>query len=71
MTAVLNAANEIAVHAFLEKKICFTDIPSIIQEVMNAHEPASDTTLDSVLAADAWARGEATGIVLRSQKMQS
>ena len=71
MPAVLNAANEIAVHAFLEKKICFTDIPSTIKAVMDAHEPAGNATLNSILAADAWARDEASGIVERSGKMKS
>jgi 1-deoxy-D-xylulose-5-phosphate reductoisomerase len=68
MPAVLNAANEIAVHAFLEEKICFTDIPLIIKKVMAAHEPAHRTTLDSVLSADAWARSEASKIVALSEE---
>jgi 1-deoxy-D-xylulose-5-phosphate reductoisomerase len=71
MPAVLNAANEIAVHAFLQKMIYFTDIPSIIKEVMDAHQPARGITLDSVLAADAWARGEASKIVARNGKRKS
>jgi 1-deoxy-D-xylulose-5-phosphate reductoisomerase len=71
MPAVLNAANEIAVHSFLENKICFVDIPSIIKEVMSAHEPAQNPDLHSILAADTWARGEASKIVERSGKMES
>ncbi|MBX3276612.1 MAG: 1-deoxy-D-xylulose-5-phosphate reductoisomerase [Acidobacteria bacterium] len=58
MPAVLNAANEAAVEAFLEGKIRFGDIPRLINAACNAHtvEPAS--TLDAVLAADAWARDQ-------------
>ncbi|MFZ2446429.1 MAG: 1-deoxy-D-xylulose-5-phosphate reductoisomerase [Syntrophobacteraceae bacterium] len=63
MPAVLNAANEIAVHAFLEKKIGFTDIPDTIERVMKAHVPAQNPDLESILAADAWARSEAAAII--------
>jgi len=54
--AVLNAANEIAVAAFLERKIGFTDIPRIVEETMQAHTPFSPATLDEYLAADRWGR---------------
>lgn len=57
MPAVLNAANEIAVAAFLEERIRFGDIPRLIEAACNAHplQPAVD--LETVLAADQWARG--------------
>lgn len=54
--AVLNAANEIAVAAFLERKIGFTDIPRIVEETMQAHTPFSPAILDEYLAADQWGR---------------
>ena len=56
MPAVLNAANEVAVAAFLEEKIKFGDIPRLIRAASEAHilQPASN--LDTVLAADSWAR---------------
>lgn len=54
--AVLNAANEIAVAAFLERKIGFTDIPRIVDKTMQAHTPFSPATLDEYLAADRWGR---------------
>ncbi|ANT63898.1 MULTISPECIES: 1-deoxy-D-xylulose-5-phosphate reductoisomerase [Prosthecochloris] len=54
--AVLNAANEIAVAAFLERKIGFTDIPRIVEQTMQAHTPFSPSTLDEYLAADRWGR---------------
>ncbi len=63
MPAVLNAANEIAVNAFLNKNIGFTDIPDVIQKVMHAHRPAPDLSLESILDADGWARSKASEIV--------
>jgi 1-deoxy-D-xylulose-5-phosphate reductoisomerase len=59
MPAVLNAANEEAVGAFLEEKITFPAIPECVAEVMDAHRPAPLSSLDDVLAADAWARESA------------
>ena len=56
MPAVLNAANEIAVGKFIERKIKFTDIPKLIEKTMNAYTVVYDYTLDDVLAADKWAR---------------
>ena len=60
MPAVLNAANEIAVDAFLNKKINFIQIPQILEQVMNDHKAISDPDLDSVLALDQWAREKAS-----------
>ncbi len=57
--AVLNAANEIAVEEFLSGRISFTDIAALNGAVMRAHPPRAVTTLDDVMAADAWARAEA------------
>ncbi|MFH1132323.1 MAG: 1-deoxy-D-xylulose-5-phosphate reductoisomerase [Pseudomonadota bacterium] len=54
--AVLNAANEIAVEAFLERKIRFLDIPTLIQSTMETHEPEEGTDLERILAIDRWAR---------------
>ncbi|CDF82589.1 1-deoxy-D-xylulose 5-phosphate reductoisomerase [Pseudomonas knackmussii B13] len=63
--AVLNAANEVAVAAFLERRIRFTEIAVIIDEVLNREAAAPVECLDAVLAADkrareaaqAWLRG--------------
>ncbi|HEY3174355.1 MAG TPA: 1-deoxy-D-xylulose-5-phosphate reductoisomerase [Candidatus Polarisedimenticolia bacterium] len=63
MPAVLNAANEIAVEAFLERRIRFGDIPRIITSVMDAHRPAPASSLEVILKADAWARGAADEVV--------
>lgn len=54
--AVLNAANEIAVEAFLQEQISFVAIPSLIRQTLSAHEVQSADTLDSILKADHWAR---------------
>jgi 1-deoxy-D-xylulose-5-phosphate reductoisomerase len=59
MPAVLNAANEEAVGAFLEEKIAFTAIAECVGEVMDAHRPAPLSSLEDVLAVDAWARERA------------
>jgi 1-deoxy-D-xylulose-5-phosphate reductoisomerase len=56
LPAVLNAANEEAVAAFLEGRIPFTAIPESIAEVMDSHRPAAVAALEDVLAADGWAR---------------
>jgi 1-deoxy-D-xylulose-5-phosphate reductoisomerase len=57
--AVLNAANEVAVAAFLDGRIPFTSIPDSIQEVLEAHPPEPVNELSDVLEADAWARDRA------------
>ena len=54
--AVLNAANEIAVAAFLDEKIGFTDITALVAEVLDSFETGDDLDLDAILAADARAR---------------
>lgn len=63
LPAVLNAANEVAVHAFLEEKISFLHIPRIIEAVMNACSPSPILTLEAVMEADRWARVEAERLV--------
>lgn len=59
MPAVLNAANEVAVYAFLEGRIGFTDIPRLIEAVMKNHEIAETLTLEAIVEADSKAREEA------------
>jgi 1-deoxy-D-xylulose-5-phosphate reductoisomerase len=56
LPAVLNAANEEAVGAFLDGRIPFTAIPEQVGETMDARPPAPTSVLADVLAADAWAR---------------
>jgi 1-deoxy-D-xylulose-5-phosphate reductoisomerase len=59
MPAILNAANEVAVQAFLDRRLNFTDIPAVIETVMNTTSGAAATDLQAVLAADAAARAAA------------
>ena len=56
---VLNAANEVAVEAFLEGKLGFTAIPRVIEKTMNAHEIERVSTIDTVRRVDLWAREQA------------
>lgn len=59
MPAVLNAANEVAVRAFLDDKIHLSDIPKIIESVMNAHAPRAAASLEIILDTDVRARKQA------------
>ncbi len=57
--AVLNAANEAAVEAFLSERIGFLDIHKVVRKTIDAHLPHPIRTLPEVLSADRWAREEA------------
>ncbi len=63
MPAVLNAANEVAVSAFLNKQLAFSKIPDLIGRVMQRHHVSSHSGLDDILNADAWARDVAEELV--------
>jgi len=63
MPAVLNAANELAVNAFLDKKISFTDIAKVVSLTMEKHDVDSDPQLSDILAADQWARQKAQNFI--------
>ena len=63
LPAVLNAANEIAVSAFLERKISFPRIWQTVEQVMNRHTNVAHPDLDAILRADQWARDEAARFV--------
>lgn len=66
--AILNAANEVAVEAFLKSRIPFTAIPSMIEQVMQVINPKDIFTLEDVLTADSLAR-EAAYEWLSSEKI--
>jgi 1-deoxy-D-xylulose-5-phosphate reductoisomerase len=59
MPAVLNAANETAVQAFLDGKIQLNEIALVNGAVMDEHDAAGASSLEAVLAADEWARSRA------------
>ncbi len=63
--AILNAANEIAVAAFLEEEITFTDIPDVIEETLSALPSRDVDNLNTVLNDDKSARAVANDIILR------
>ena len=63
MPAVLNAANEVAVEAFLNSGISFVDIAQVIDRTMNAATPQTLTCIDDALEADRWAREKAESCV--------
>jgi len=59
LPAVMNAANEIAVAAFLDRQVRFSDIWRIVEEVMDRHKPVAHADLDAILEADQWTRAQA------------
>ena len=59
MTVGLNAANEVAVEAFLKDRISYPDIHTIIASTLDGLEPAAVTDLDHALSIDTWARQKA------------
>jgi 1-deoxy-D-xylulose-5-phosphate reductoisomerase len=65
MPAAMNAANEIAVSAFLDSRIRFTEIPEIIDDVMSAHETRPADSVENITAADNDSRVAARAAVER------
>jgi 1-deoxy-D-xylulose-5-phosphate reductoisomerase len=61
--AVMNAANEVVVAAFLEGKIRFTEISTLVERVTGSFEPPESLGLEQLLAADRWARARARALV--------
>ena len=59
--AVMAAADEIAVEAFLDRRIGFTEIADYVHQAMDAHRNVADPNIEAIDAADAWARGFTTG----------
>jgi 1-deoxy-D-xylulose-5-phosphate reductoisomerase len=63
LPAVMNASNEIAVAAFLNRQIRFPQIWETVAQVMDRHRPVAHPDLDAILAADLRARAEATAVI--------
>jgi 1-deoxy-D-xylulose-5-phosphate reductoisomerase len=57
--AVLNAANEVAVDAFLNRRVAFLDIAAIVEETLQRYDPAAPGTIEDVIAIDREARSQA------------
>ena len=63
LPCVFSAANEVAVDAFLAERISFTEIPALIGQVVDAHRIIDAPKLPDLVAADAWARDTAVGLI--------
>jgi 1-deoxy-D-xylulose-5-phosphate reductoisomerase len=61
--AVLNAANEVAVNAFLEEKLSFLGITDVVEQVFREHIPSPVNELGDVLEADTWARERTESVI--------
>jgi 1-deoxy-D-xylulose-5-phosphate reductoisomerase len=68
LPAVMNAANEIAVAAFLDHKVRFPEIWRIVEQIMDRHQPVAHPDLDAILTADQWARAQAQGCVQSAER---
>ena len=64
--AVLNAANEVAVAAFLEGALPYPAISETVASTMGTHQNIPGADLEAILDADAWARRHAAGLLGRS-----
>jgi len=65
--AVLNAANEVAVAAFLENRLPFTGIYPIIDQTLSRHKQNNGADLDQIIAADGWAREMAQELIRQQE----
>jgi len=65
LPAVMNAANEIAVLAFLQKKVTYLGIQGIVEKVCSEHDVLDNMDLESILDADTWARRRAAELVAK------
>ena len=63
MPAVLNAANEIAVEAFLARRIGFREIHRIIEKTMHKHVNRRASEIGEILEVDGWARRQAAALI--------
>ncbi len=68
MPCVLNTANEVAVNAFLNRDISFPEIVKVVSYTMERHDTGSGDSLEEILQAYEWAKGEAVKIIKEFQK---
>ena len=69
LPAVMNAANEVAVAAFLNRHLRFPQIWETVAQVMDRHRTVAHPGLDAILAADQWARAEATAAIGKNNQL--
>ncbi|MCH2325330.1 MAG: 1-deoxy-D-xylulose-5-phosphate reductoisomerase [Pseudomonadales bacterium] len=60
---ILSSADEVAVNAFLKGKLSFTQIPNLIERVINEHQPSSGTDISEIIEADTWATNRSLQIL--------
>lgn len=65
---VLSAANEVAVAAFVENKICFNDLPKVIEKVLNRHHAQKNPSLEDILGVDGESRIQARSVLRKLKK---
>jgi 1-deoxy-D-xylulose-5-phosphate reductoisomerase len=65
LPAVLNAANEMAVQAFLKRRVPFVKIPEVIGKTMDSHTPVTNPAFDDIIESDRWAREQAQNLIDR------
>jgi 1-deoxy-D-xylulose-5-phosphate reductoisomerase len=68
LPAVLNAANEVAVEAFLQRKIGFDHIPAVVASTMNGHKTIPLRGVEDALEADQWAKEKALDFIRKVSK---
>lgn len=68
MPCVLNAANEVAVEAFLNEQIPFTGIPKVVSDTMLQHEVLKGNSIEEVLSASEWAKLKAEELIKATNK---
>ena len=66
--AALNAANEVAVAAFIENKICFNDLPKVIEKVLDKHQTQRNPSLEDILDVDSETRAQAENVIKKLKK---
>jgi 1-deoxy-D-xylulose-5-phosphate reductoisomerase len=69
MPCVLNAANEVAVDAFLNERIAFTEIHRVVSQIMESHNVENYSTVEEVMEASDHARKEAEDIIMEKIKI--
>jgi len=67
MPAVLNAADELAVEAFIDHRLSFTGIPELVEKVMDSHEVGAVSGPEDALEADRWAREKTKSLLEKNQ----
>lgn len=68
MPAVMNAANEVAVHSFLHHRLRFLDIACLVQETMAKHQWIAQPGIEDIFSADNWAREICQGLIKKGER---